>query len=144
VRLPWASGLALGFLAWIKQEGLPLALLALAFCVLAIATPRSRRLAVPMAGRTPEPPADRAARPTRRLLTEPTARRAAGSATERRRWHGAASMLARGAPFPRARCLALGVPAALLLAGAWAVQRWALPPGASFFAGAWFRRGIAR
>jgi hypothetical protein len=103
VRLPWASGLALGFLPWIKQEGLPLALLALAFCCLAIARPTSRR--------TAESPAERAN---------------------------------RGAAPPLARWLALGAPAVLLLVGAWAVQRWALPPGASFFAGAWCRRGIAR
>jgi len=87
---PWVAGLALGFLPWIKQEGLVLSLL-----LLAVALPPTLR-----------------------------ARRGGSGAT--------------------ATVALLCAPALALMTGALAVQKLVLPPGASFFLGHWWRRGLDR
>lgn len=92
---PWVPGLALGFLPWIKQEGLVLGLLLLAASLL------------------PRLPMPRMAR--------------------ERRGGAAAAVAAQ-----------LCGPALALMAGALAIQKLALPPGASFFLGDWWRRGLDR
>jgi hypothetical protein len=97
---PWVPGLALGFLPWIKQEGLVLGLLLLAAVLL------------PM---LPMPPTLRIAR-------------------ARRGGAGAAA----------AAAAQLCGPALALMAGALAIQKRVLPPGASFFLGDWWRRGLDR
>jgi hypothetical protein len=91
---PWVPGLALGFLPWIKQEGLVLGLLLLAAALL------------PML---------------------PMARARRGGAT------AAAAAAAQ-----------LCGPALALMAGALAIQKRVLPPGASFLLGDWWRRGLDR
>jgi len=95
---PWVPGLALGFLPWIKQEGLVLGLLLLAAVLLPMlprpSMARARRGAAPAAGAT-----------------------------------AAARLCA---------------PALALMAGALAIQKLVLPPGASFFLGDWWRRGLDR
>jgi hypothetical protein len=91
---PWVPGLALGFLPWIKQEGLVLALLLLAAALL----------------------------PMLPTLQRERARRGGGFAAAAR----------------------LCGPALALMAGALAIQKLVLPPGASFFLGDWWRRGLDR
>ncbi len=92
---PWVAGLALGFLPWIKQEGLVLGLLLLAAAVL------------PMLPISPIPRA--------------------------RRGGAAAAAVAL-----------LCAPALALTAGALAIQKLVLPPGASFLLGDWWQRGLDR
>ena len=94
-RRAWVPGLALGFLPWIKQEGLVLCLLLLAAALALLL--RARR---------------------------------GGHRTLRPR------SAADGA-------LLVG-PALALMAGALAIQKLILPPGVSFFAGDWWRRGLDR
>ena len=94
---PWVPGLALGFLPWIKQEGLVLGLLLLAAALL----------------------------PMLPTLRTAGARRGGGLAT--------VTAAAR-----------LCGPALALMAGALAIQKLVLPPGASFFLGDWWRRGLDR
>ncbi|HEX2164120.1 MAG TPA: hypothetical protein VHM02_09245 [Thermoanaerobaculia bacterium] len=86
-RTAAAGGLVLGLLPWLKSEGFPLAVLALA-----------------------------AALWSSRSVTGP----------DRRRWAPAA-----------AACAAVGL-------GAWAIGRFVLPQGASFFLGDWWGRGVER
>jgi len=95
---PWVPGLALGFLPWIKQEGLVLGLLLLAAVLLPI---------------LPMPPSLQTAR----------SRRGGGAIV------AAAQLCA---------------PALALMAAALAIQKLVLPPGASFFLGDWWRRGLDR
>jgi hypothetical protein len=84
----WVPGLIVGFLPWVKQEGLFLGLLLLL--------------------------------PAARLLRN------------------------RGRRITLANFAQLAAPAVLLAAGALAIQRFILPPGASFFVGPWLQRGLGR
>jgi hypothetical protein len=90
---PWVPGLALGFLPWIKQEGLVLGLLLLLLLTAAL---------LPM-------------------LQMTRARR------------GGAAVAAQ-----------LCGPTLALMAGALAIQKRVLPPGASFLLGDWWQRGLDR
>lgn len=90
---PWVPGLALGYLPWIKQEGLVLGLLLLLLAASLLT-----------------------------MLPMPQARHRGGIAAAAR----------------------LCCPALALMAGALAIQKLVLPPGASFFLGDWWRRGLDR
>jgi hypothetical protein len=119
-RWLWAPGLTLGFLPWIKQEGLVLGALlgAAAFFVLW---------------------KDRATGPG----PGPEGRAADGRAAAK--WAaGERAAVERAADGRAARWAAIGVPALVLAVAALAMQRFVLPPGNGFFAGDWWRRGVLR
>lgn len=133
----WVPALAVGFLPWIKQEGLPLGLLLLLLLLLA-----ARRAAAAEAGGAGAATAPGSGPQTRLTALAMTSTGSTGSPISQ---IPTISMISGVSGLSGvSRISAISAAAIVPMAGAIAVQRCILPRGDSFFRGDWWQRGLER